>query len=332
MSRERGAAVGLGGALAAALLAWGAMDTGAAPRPRSMAEPRLRSHDQAREPELRRVNVISSRPHDRTAYTQGLVLHAGELYESAGDFRRSSLRRVDPLTGVVKQRLNLPDTIFAEGLALVGDRLIQLTWQNRVAFVYDRATFREVGRHSYDTDGWGLCYDGTRLVMTDGTSTMYFRDPDTFEAVGQVEITSRGRPLREVNELECVGDTVYGNVFRTDTIVEIDPRTGEVVTEIDAAGLLTPEEQVGAYVLNGIAWDPATGHFLVTGKDWPRLFEVTFDPVPPTDTAVPPATPTPTDTAVPSATPVATETATPTATPTLTPRPVIYVPALHRPS
>lgn len=322
--------------IAAALLAGGAVATGAQPRPTSALASRPAAHDQAREPEQRRVTVLSSRPHDRRAYTQGLILVDGELYESTGDFGRSSLRRVDPHTGEVRQRVNLPSQIFAEGLALVGDELIQLTWQNRVAFVYDRATFREVRQHAYATDGWGLCYDGRRLLMTDGTSTLYFRDPATFEEVGRVDITLRGWPLREVNELECVGDTVYGNVFQTDTIVEIDPRTGVVVAEIDAAGLLSPEEQIGAYVLNGIAWDPDTGHFLITGKDWPRLFEVTFDRVPPTATAVPSVTPTPTatvaDTPTPTDAPPATTAPPPTRTPTATPSPTAaaYLPALRR--
>lgn len=318
--------------IAAALLAGGAVATGAQPRPTSRLASRPAAHDQAREPEQRRVAVISSRPHDRRAYTQGLILVDGELYESTGDFGRSSLRRVDPQTGEVRQRVDLPSQIFAEGLALVGDALIQLTWQNRVAFVYDRATFREVRQHPYATDGWGLCYDGRRLLMTDGTSTLYFRDPATFEEVGRVDITLRGWPLREVNELECVGDTVYGNVFRTDTIVEIDPRTGAVVAEIDAAGLLSPEEQTGAYVLNGIAWDPDTGHFLITGKDWPRLFEVTFDRVPPTPTATTDATLTPTPTETPEATPTPTDAPPPTRTPTATPSPTpaAYLPALRR--
>lgn len=225
-----------------------------------------------------RAKVLATRPHDPQAFTQGLFLADGVLFESTGLNGESTLRRVDPDTGAVLQRVDLPETVFAEGLARVGDRLIQLTWQNRVAYVYDRTTFREIGRHAYDTEGWGLCHDGRRLVMSDGTSTLYFRNPATFEVVGQVAVTLNGAPRDMLNELECVGNRVYANVWQTDTIVRVDPATGVVDAVIDASSLLTPGERATADVLNGIAWDPDAETFLITGKLWPKLFEVRFEP------------------------------------------------------
>lgn len=224
------------------------------------------------------VEVVASFPHDPAAYTQGLLLHDGKLYESTGldGPSVSSLREVDPETGEVLRLHNLAPEYFGEGLARVGNQLIQLTWQNQVAFAYDVSTFAGGGQFAYAGEGWGLCHDGTRLVMTDGTSTMYFRDPTTFAVTGQVAVSRAGQPQSALNELECVGRMVYANVFLTDLIVVIDKQTGVVVAEIDASGLLTPEEAVDTHGLNGIAYKPATDTFLLTGKRWPKLFEVRF--------------------------------------------------------
>lgn len=223
-----------------------------------------------------KVQVVSTRPHDPGAYTQGLLLHGGSLYESAGLYGVSSLREVDPKTGVVKRRVAVPQQYFAEGLALVGDRLIQLTWQEKVAFVYDLATFEKKGEFHYDGEGWGLCYDGRRLVMSDGSDRLTFRDPKTFAPTGSVNVTYSGRPAFQLNELECVDGMVYANVWGSDAILRIDPRTGRTTAVIDASGLLTPDEAARAEVLNGIAWDPAKKTFLITGKNWPKVFEVKF--------------------------------------------------------
>jgi glutaminyl-peptide cyclotransferase len=179
-------------------------------------------------------------------------------------------------SGAVLRQLNIPSPYFAEGLALVGEQLIQLTWQNQVAFLYDRATFASQGQFTYTTEGWGLCYDGTRLVMSDGTSLLYFRDPSTFATQGTVTVRLNGAPLDHLNELECVDGFVYANVWTTDYIVKIDPATGRVVARINASGLLTPEERSHTDVLNGIAVDPSNGDFLITGKFWPKLFRVHF--------------------------------------------------------
>jgi glutamine cyclotransferase len=222
--------------------------------------------------------VLSTRPHDPRAFTQGLVLHGGLLYESTGLYGESTLREVDPWTGEVYRRLDLPPNLFAEGLARVDDRLIQLTWVEGVAIEYDLATFERQQQAQYSGEGWGLCYDGEKLVMTDGSDQLFFRDPTTFEVIGQVGVRRDTVPQRRLNELECVGDSVYANVWQTDEIVRIDPRTGRVLAVIDASLLFPAEERRAraADVLNGIAYDPASETFLITGKLWPTIFEVRF--------------------------------------------------------
>jgi glutaminyl-peptide cyclotransferase len=227
------------------------------------------------QPTTVRPEIVATYPHDRRAFTQGLLLHEGKLYESTGLLGRSSLRRVVPATGAVEKSIDLASDVFAEGLALVGDRFFQLTWQNRVAFTYD-LDFNAVGRFDYTGEGWGLCYDGKRLVMSDGSSKLYFRNATTFEVMSEVEVRNANGPVANLNELECVGSLVYANVWQTPAILRIDPTSGEVLTTIDASGLLTPEEAVGTDVLNGVAFDPKTSHFLITGKLWPKLFEVRF--------------------------------------------------------
>ena len=229
-------------------------------------------------PERLKVQVLSTRPHDPAAFTQGLVLDGDTLFESTGLNGKSSLREVDPRTGTVKRRLDIPYEYFAEGLALVGDRLIQITWQTEKAFVYNRADFKEVGELRYDGEGWGLCYDGSRLVMSDGSDRLTFRDPKTFAVQSILNVTLSGQPARELNELECVDGLIYANVWQTDNILRIDPKNGRVTGVIDASGLLTPEERQKSDVLNGIAWNPQTKTFLITGKLWPKMFEVQFVP------------------------------------------------------
>jgi len=223
--------------------------------------------------------VISVRDHDTSAYTQGLLLHDGQFYESTGRHGESTLRAVDPETGEVGQQIDVPEEYFAEGLALVDDRLIQLTWQQNVAFVYDLDTFEQVSTFEYEGEGWGLCYDGEWLYMTDGTPFIDLRDPETFELVFSGAVTLQGQPVGSLNELECVGDYLYANVWQTDYIVKIDKMNGVVVGVIDASGLLTEEERAeleSGAVLNGIAYDPENDVFLITGKLWPKMFEVRF--------------------------------------------------------
>ncbi len=225
------------------------------------------------------IDVLAIHPHDPAAYTQGLVWHGKDLYESAGQYGQSSLRRVDPVSGIVRQQIALEPRYFAEGLALVGERLIQLTWREGTAPVYDRATFKHLADFHYDGEGWGLCYDGRRLVMSDGSDRLFFRDPKTFVVQGSVAVTRDGVPVPQLNELECVGGMVWANVWQTDDILRIDPATGRVTGVAQATGLLTAEDRAaGAEVLNGIAYDPATQRFWITGKLWPKMFEVRFVP------------------------------------------------------
>lgn len=229
-------------------------------------------------PERLKVKVLSTRPHDPEAFTQGLVLDSNALFESTGLNGKSSLREVDLQTGAVKRKVDVPAEYFAEGLALVDGHLIQLTWQEEKAFVYNRSDFQKVGEFRYDGEGWGLCHDGTRLVMSDGSDRLTFRDPKTFAVQSIINVTLEGKPAYQLNELECVDGVVYANVWRTDNILRIDPKDGRVTGVIDASGLLTPEEKRKADVLNGIAWNPRTKTFLITGKDWPKMFEVQFVP------------------------------------------------------
>jgi glutaminyl-peptide cyclotransferase len=234
-----------------------------------------------------RVEVIDRFPHDPAAFTQGLELHDGLLYEGTGLLGQSEARVVAPETGQVQQAVPLPPEMFGEGLTLVGDRIWQLTWQDQTAFLRDRSTLAELDRASYTGEGWGLCYDQPRdrLVMSDGSATLTFRDPGTFEPAGTVQVSRDGAPLEQLNELECVGDRVWANVWMTDEIVRIDPETGRVDAVVDAAGLLSAEERTGTDVLNGIAAAPEFGGdgapedtFLITGKLWPTVFLVRFVP------------------------------------------------------
>lgn len=254
-------------------------------------------------PARRRPTIISERPHATDAFTQGLFLDNGKLYESTGaglsdtGLLSTSVRIVDPLTGKVEQKVETGPEFFGEGLTRVDDLLIQLTWQNQVAFLYDAETLEKVGEFQYDTEGWGLCYDGDRLIMSDGSSWLTFRDPTTFAPQGQVEVMLNGVPLPRLNELECVDGRVWANVWLTDLIVEIAPETGAVVTVVDASGLLQPRPVNSGAVLNGIAFDDATGNFLVTGKMWPVLYEVSFaaDETPADVDGLRPPTPIPAD-------------------------------------
>jgi glutaminyl-peptide cyclotransferase len=232
-----------------------------------------------------KVEVLSTRPHDRNAFTQGLFLFEGSLYESTGLYGRSSVRQVEPTTGTVLREQALAPEYFGEGMTNVGEQLIQITWQEGFAPKYDIRTFQPQGSFNYSGEGWGICYDGSQLVMSDGSSNLFFRNPDTFDVIGQVSVTLDGRSVAQLNELECVGDQVYANVWQTDNIVRIDKQTGRVTALINAAGLLNPEDMatrndVSARpdVLNGIAYDVETDTFLITGKLWPKLFQVRFVP------------------------------------------------------
>ncbi|MBB5913083.1 glutamine cyclotransferase [Nocardia transvalensis] len=224
-----------------------------------------------------RVEVVATRPHDRAAFTEGLEIDGGTLYESTGLEGRSEVRASDPDTGAVRARAELPAEYFGEGVTRAGPTVWQLTWKDGTAFARDPATLAERGRAGYDGEGWGLCTHGDRLVMSNGTGTLTFRDPATFAVTGSVRLA--GHRNAKLNELDCAADgSVYANVWPTDHILRIDPDTGAVLADIDAGGLLSPADRAGADVLNGIAQLPGTDRFLITGKYWPVLLEVRFVP------------------------------------------------------
>jgi len=219
--------------------------------------------------------IIARYPHDTNAFTQGLVWHDGALYEGTGlYYGQSRLREVDLTTGAVVREVGLGDDYFGEGITVWQDRIIQLTWQNHTAFVWALDDFAALGTFTYPTHGWGLTHDDTRLIMSDGTATLYFRDPDTFAETGRVTVTVFGAELDELNELEWIGGKVWANVWLSNYMVGSDPTTGKVTDIVDFADLLTTAEAEAAGVLNGIAHDPDTDRTWVTGKLWPWLFEV----------------------------------------------------------
>ncbi|NLF02949.1 MAG: glutaminyl-peptide cyclotransferase [Anaerolineales bacterium] len=219
--------------------------------------------------------VAATYPHDPDAFTQGLVYYDGVLYESTGRFGQSTLRRVALETGEVLQTRLLPEDVFGEGIALLNGRIYQLTWQSRVGYIYDLSSLELIGEFYYPTEGWGLTTDGQRLIMSDGSAILHFRDPETLEELGQVEVHDAVGPVGRLNELEYVEGQVWANVWGTDVIARIDPASGQVLGWIDLSGLLdaaTLERPVD--VLNGIAYDAASYRLFVTGKLWPTLFEI----------------------------------------------------------
>jgi glutamine cyclotransferase len=224
--------------------------------------------------------VVAEYPHDRRAFTQGLVYIDGVLYEGTGLNGESTLRRVDLESGEVLQSVSLTPAAFGEGIAVMGDRIYQLTWQNKTAVLWDRNTFEPLEVFSYDTEGWGLTTDGERLIMSDGTNRLYYRDPDTFGVLSTLDVFDGDKPVANLNELEYVDGEIWANVWQTDLIARIDPATGAVVGWIDLRGLLSEKarQRHEVDVLNGIAVDPDTGHIYVTGKLWPKLFEIELVP------------------------------------------------------
>jgi glutaminyl-peptide cyclotransferase len=230
--------------------------------------------------ELLRPVVLNTYPHDTDAFTQGLLLHDGYFYESTGRVGFSTLRKVEIETGEVLQSVDVPPPVFAEGLTLVDDRLIQITWQSNEAYVYDLETFEKLETFSYEGEGWGICYDGESLWMSDGSNLLTERDPVTFEVLDTVEVLVWEQPVTMLNELECVDEVVYANVWQTDFIVRIDKETGTVTGLVDGSELLTLEQRQQLEpggVLNGIAWNPDDETFYLTGKLWPSVFEVQLE-------------------------------------------------------
>jgi glutaminyl-peptide cyclotransferase len=224
--------------------------------------------------------VIAEYPHDRRAFTQGLVYVDGVLYEGTGLNGQSTLRRVDLETGEVQQAVGLSEEYFGEGIAVLGDRIYQLTWKNGVCVVFDRETFELQEVFTYETEGWGLTTDGERLIMSDGTNRLFIRDPETFAELDTIDVYDGVRAIWNLNELEVVDGEIWANVWQTDRIARIDPETGQVTGWIDLTGLLSEKdrERHPVDVLNGISYDPETGRLFVTGKLWPKLFEIEVVP------------------------------------------------------
>ena len=219
--------------------------------------------------------IINAYTHDKDAFTQGLAFENGTLYEGTGLYGKSSLRRVDLKSGKVLQVHALPYEYFGEGIAIFRDTIIQLTWRSKKGFVYDKNNFEILRDFTYVTEGWGITHDGKRLIMSDGTSTLYFLDADTFKTTGHIQVYDNEKLVGDLNELEFIDGQIYANVWRTENIAMIDPRSGRVTGWIDLSGILPPQaDGKPVDVLNGIAYDTANNRLFVTGKLWPKLFEI----------------------------------------------------------
>jgi glutamine cyclotransferase len=219
--------------------------------------------------------IVNIWPHDSNAFTQGLILMDGKLLESTGQEGFSSLRRVELETGKVIKKVDVPEPHFAEGIALLNGKVYQLTWQDKIGFIYDAQTFEKQGQFRYDGEGWGLTTDGQSLILSDGTNRIRFIDPSGFRVTKTIQVLDQNRPVNELNELEFVNGEIYANVWHDNRIAAIDPQSGRVKSWIDLNGLLPAGEvQDPEAVLNGIAYDQASGKLYVTGKLWPHLFEI----------------------------------------------------------
>jgi glutamine cyclotransferase len=223
---------------------------------------------------VHRCEVVNTFPHDTNAFTQGLAYGDGELYEGTGLNGCSSIRRVELATGKVLRQHHLPWKYFGEGITLWEDRLIQLTWKSRTGFRYDRRSFRLLSSFSYPTPGWGLTHDETHLILSDGSATLYFREPDTLAETGRIRVTDGGAPVSNLNELEFIRGEIWANVWRQYRIARISPASGQVISWIDISGLLSPLDRLLVGSPNGIAYDAKNDRIFVTGKRWPKMFEI----------------------------------------------------------
>ena len=219
--------------------------------------------------------IVKSFPHDRNAYCQGLLIHEDRLLEGTGKYGESTLREVNLETGRVLHRHDLPDNVFGEGIAVAGKRLLQLSWKSRTAFEYDAETLQPTGKQfEYSGEGWGLAHDGNRWIMSDGTSVLRFLDTDTFKEIGKVTVENGGQRVINLNELEYIDGEVFANIWKQDIIVRIDPSNGRVTGIIDLRGLYRSSRRGYDDVLNGIAYDGVNKRLFVTGKNWPKMYEI----------------------------------------------------------
>jgi glutamine cyclotransferase len=228
-------------------------------------------------PDRQRAEIIAEYPHDTDAYTQGLFIHDGQLYESTGRVGTSSLRRVDLESGTVEQQVNIAPPIFGEGSVRLGDEIYMLSWVSEVGFIFDATSFEQIDSFTYPGEGWGLTTDGTELFMSDGSATLRVLDPASMELSREIAVTYLGRPMPRLNELEWIDGEVWANIWLTSTIVRIDPENGHVLGQINLTELV-PDDLRGSReaVANGIAWNAETGSIYVTGKLWPTLYEISL--------------------------------------------------------
>ena len=234
-----------------------------------------KERDHRAPPEIYGYEVISAYPHDPEAFTQGLALYEGRLYEGTGLKGRSSLREVDLRTGKTIRSYQLDPQLFGEGITLYGNKIIQITWLSKLGFIFDKDTFELIGSFQYPTEGWGITSDNRNIIMSDGTAVIYFLDPRTFTQVRRITITDSGRPVKFINELEYINGSIYANILGEDRIAIINPEDGEVTAWIVLDGLACGGEDS---TLNGIAYDTQTGNLLVTGKLCPYLYEIKLKP------------------------------------------------------
>jgi glutaminyl-peptide cyclotransferase len=219
--------------------------------------------------------IINTYTHDKEAYIQGLVYENGIFYEGTGQPGSSNLRKVELETGKVLFQVNLESPLFGEGISILGERIYQVTWQNKVGFVYDKSTFKQINKVYYQTEGWGLTTIGNKLVMSDGSNILYFMDPDQFSVTSKIEVYDNEKKVDQLNELEYINGEIWANIWNTDLIARIDPSSGKVIAYIDLKGILAdPATDTKINVLNGIAYDKVGKRIFVTGKNWPKLFEI----------------------------------------------------------
>lgn len=228
-------------------------------------------------PIINKFKVVNSYPHDRRAFTQGLFFDKGSLYESTGQETESSLREVEITTGKVVRQLNLDASLFGEGITLYNDRIFQVTWRNKIGFVYEKGSFRQINKIYYPTEGWGLTTSDDRIIMSDGTNILYYYEPEMFTSISRIEVYDNEKKVDNLNELEYINGEIWANIWMEDRIVRIDPASGKVKAYIDLGGLFPQNERnPEAEVLNGIAYDQATNRIFVTGKKWSKLFEISI--------------------------------------------------------
>jgi len=223
--------------------------------------------------------IINTYPHDKNAFTQGFVFENNTFYEGTGLYGQSSVRKVELKSGNILQIRNLSSRFFGEGLTVFENRIIQLTWKANTGFVYNKHTFEVINTFNYSTEGWGITHDGERLIMSDGTETLYFLDPESFEITDKIKVLNDSKPITKLNELEYINGEIYANVWQTNRIAVISPLTGEVTSWIELNGLLSKgDDNISAGVLNGIAYDEVNNRLFVTGKLWPKIFEIELIP------------------------------------------------------